>query len=247
MYAHSKEELRSTGAYHKTKLCRFMQTGHCTLGSKCNFAHSAVELREPETIDALGAPPGLGWESMLDGLLSDEEGSSEDDAISSLKPAYVNVPALADAWTLGATGISEADCKNGSAAFKESHFPMTEDTGLASFWDYQCPGGAMDFPLGDMSCYSPEGSNFAYGGAFNDWTGAWAGNAMADLYTAAPLYGSGFGIWDWRQFGDSVVIDQKKDTMKVKRAKPDKATPKMRSVRTSESTLCTLGDTTVQM
>merc|ERR1719433_1217337 len=44
-YAHSKEDLRTTSTFHKTKLCRFSQLGHCALGAKCNFAHSPDEIR----------------------------------------------------------------------------------------------------------------------------------------------------------------------------------------------------------
>jgi len=253
-YAHSKEELRSTGAFHKTKLCRFMQTGHCTLGAKCNFAHSSVELREPETIDlTLEPPPGLGWESMLGGLLSDGEEDSADDkpgakddtkakrSSKDFKPAYVRVRPMPDSWPFGSACISEesTDCEDGFGQFQE-------DAALTSFWDgyaasQQLPYGGMDFQLGDLGGYSPEGSNFACGGAFNEWTGPWAGQPMAEHY-ASSLFSGALAPWDWRSFGDSVVIDQK-DELKVKSAKPDKATPKMRSVRTSESTICTLGDT----
>lgn len=248
-YAHTKEELRSTGAYHKTKLCRFMQTGHCTLGSKCNFAHSSVELREPETIDALAAPPGLGWESMIDGLLSDNEDESVESKPEDLiKPVYVNVPSMAsDQWAFNTSSISEesTDCEDGFAAFQE-------DTGLNALWDYQsqlAASNAMGFPMGDMGCYPLEGSGLGYGAGYNAWSSPWAGAPMPEEVYANSLFSSGFGgfggsgFGGFSNFGDNVVVDQT-DFLKMKGARPDKATRKMRSVRTSESTICTLGDTT---
>lgn len=48
-YAHSKDEL-VTGSCHKTKFCRFEQLGKCNLGNKCQFAHSADELRKPARV-----------------------------------------------------------------------------------------------------------------------------------------------------------------------------------------------------
>jgi len=53
-YAHSKEELRTTSASasaFKTKPCRFFtETGQCSLGSKCNFAHHLDELRASSNV-----------------------------------------------------------------------------------------------------------------------------------------------------------------------------------------------------
>eukprot|EP00435_Cladocopium_sp_Y103_P056712 s375_g19.t1 len=45
-----------TSTFHKTKLCRFSQMGHCALGSKCNFAHSEEEIRPLDTTK-LPEPP----------------------------------------------------------------------------------------------------------------------------------------------------------------------------------------------
>jgi len=253
MYAHSKEELRSTGAFHKTKLCRFMQTGHCTLGAKCNFAHSSVELREPETIDILDAPPGLDWNSMLGGMLSDEE----DDPAQSLTPAYVRVPGLSDSWKDSAARKPEASPSEPSPAaargrgrgrYVGAAAPAPPRGAGANVWQSQfgqiSPSDVVDFHLGEMQAYyAAEGDNCAYGGAHNDWTGAWAGSPIPEYYTSS-LFGHG-GSWDWRAFGNNVVVDQE-DEMKVESQgrKLVSPVPKMRSVRTSESTMCTLGDTT---
>lgn len=229
MYAHSKEELRSTGAFHKTKLCRFMQTGHCTLGAKCNFAHSSVELREPETIDMLEAPPGLDWNSMLGGMLSEEE----DDPAKSLNPAYVRVPGLSDSWKGSAANKPEAPGRSAAPFGWQRQFGQISSSDV------------VDFQLGEMQgYYATEGDNCAYGDSHNDWAGAWAGSPMPEYYTSS-LFGHGLGSWDWRVFGNNVVVDQE-DEMKVKSQgqKLVSPVPKMRSVRTSESTMCTLGDTT---
>lgn len=219
MYAHSKEELRSTGAYHKTKLCRFMQTGHCTLGGKCNFAHSAVELREPETIETLeldasglDAPPGLGLESMIGGLLSDDDEDSSDGLgysanVTDLAPAYVHLPrALQESLAVGKSSLSEesTDCEDAFAAFS------SEDARLGSLWSYQsqlAASNAIDFQLGGgLGCYAPD---VAYGGAFHDWNGMWSGSPMADPYAGSSLAG-GYNPWDWQPFGGSSIVDKKK-------------------------------------
>lgn len=225
MYAHSKEELRSTGAFHKTKLCRFMQTGHCTLGAKCNFAHSSVELREPETIE-LEAPPGLDWDSMLGGMLSEEDDPAE--------PAYVRIPGLPDS------------CKRSAAKKLQAPGRRPAPLGWQSQFGQISASAVVDFQLGEMQgYYATEGENCAYVGTHNDWTGAWAGSPMPDEHYTTSLFGHGLGSWDWAVFGNNVVVDQE-DEMKVKSQgqRPVIPMPKMRSVRTSESTMCTLGDTT---
>lgn len=171
-----------------------MQTGHCTLGSKCNFAHSSVELREPETIDVLEPPPGLGLESMIGGLLSDDDEDSSEGSPGlqrtkiedNLKPAYVKVSSMPDIF--GASSISEesTDCEDGLAAFQE-------DPNIA-FWDYKyqqlAAGSPIDFPLGELGCYPLEG-NLPYGA----WASPWAGGVMADQYTGS-LFSNNFGPWD---------------------------------------------------
>jgi len=242
-YAHSKEELRSTGAFHKTKLCRFMQTGHCTLGAKCNFAHSAIELREAETVADMLTPPGLGWESMIGDLLDDEDNSEAFPGQSSstkktqdLQPAYVRVKPLHEAWPFGAAGISEE-----STACDDSLGGLKDE----AYWDYQTSQlatGALSFPLGDLSSFAADGSNLAYSGGCSDWANPWVAQQRQQQY-AGSLFAGAFDPWDWRAFGDNVEIDQKVDWKVKKSGKTDKAAPKMRAVRTSESTLCTLGDT----
>jgi len=241
MYAHSKEELRSTGAYHKTKLCRFMQTGHCTLGAKCNFAHSAVELREPETIDdSLESPPGLGgWESVLGGLLSDDEDDAPGMVTTPLKPTYAPLPRASPMcpWTVNASSISEESTECG-----EESFGASEAAGLGSPWDYQ---NAMDFQLGALAAVSGYPPDAAYGGfGMADPYGIWSGNPMVVDPYANALFANpnAYEPWDWRAFGDNVVIDQKDESLRLNGGKPSRAVPKMRSVRTSESTICTLGD-----
>lgn len=246
-YAHSKEELRSTGAFHKTKLCRFMQTGHCTLGAKCNFAHSAVELRDPETIDGVPLPPGFGWESMLGGLLSDDDEEDEifdekrgkvaatiaKEALD-MKPAYVHFKTAPDSWTFGSASASILE----ETADYADEFASFEDNSFGAYWDYQSQLAA-NFPPSDAGCYSAEGSDLVYGAGFNTWANPWAqaGGSLPE----SSLFGGAFDPWDWRLFNDSVTVDQK-DEWKLKSTKPDRTAPKMRSVRTSESTLCTLGD-----
>lgn len=227
MYAHSKQELRSTGAFHKTKLCRFMQTGHCTLGAKCNFAHSAVELREPETIEGVEPPPGLGWESMVSGLLSDDD--DEDDTEKSLPPpgfdtrkaadkdikselpppAYVPLGASSDSWSFATPMATEKRDRQVETGFKEG------PVGMESFWDVQnlLASNVANESMGgfpDLGFYSPEGSNLAYGGAFNEFASPWAPNLLLEQY--ASLLGN---TWDWNVFGDNAVIDEK-DQLKMK-------------------------------
>jgi len=232
LYAHSKDELRSTGAFHKTKLCRFMQIGHCTLGAKCNFAHSSVELREPETIDNLQPPPGL--ESMVTQLLSDDDDISDsstrlpDDSVNlDLKPAYVHVPGLSplESW-LAQTNPAAVTQQDGFGTFDET-----------AAWNQHMANSAMDF-----ACYSPEGQggNLAYSGGY-DWASPWtSSNMMAEPYENSAVFGGGYNGgsgWDWQLFGRSMAIDQT-DELTIKSTKPAKAAAKMRSVRTSESTLC---------
>jgi len=161
-----------------------MQTGHCTLGAKCNFAHSSVELREPETIESLQAPPGLGLENMVSELLSDEDDDSDGSTRvpDDLKPAYIRVPGLlqSDAWSFGA---EEASC--------------AQDTGLNSYWEFQnqvMATGAIDF-----CCYPPAGGSIPYGGAYGSYGGAygavpdpWVSNAMSEHY-GNSLFDGGYG------------------------------------------------------
>merc|ERR1740130_99035 len=95
----------------------------------------------------------------------------------------------------------------------------------------------------DFGCY-PEGGSLPYDASY-DWnanaTAPWGGSAamMPEPYGNAFNNG-GYSGWDWQLFGPSVVIDQT-DALKIKSAKASKATPKMKSVRTSESTLCPEG------
>jgi hypothetical protein len=234
MYAHSKQELRSTGAFHKTKLCRFMQTGHCTLGAKCNFAHSAVELREPETIEGVEPPPGLGWESMVSDLLSEDD----EDAYNALPdyapagyhakqaagfekhakkvadkdvkserplPAYVPLAPSADSWTTEFLAAARAaEEKKAHQEHPAALDTFKQDVGMESFWDAQnliASSDSMCYP--DMGF---QGSNLAYGDAFNEFASPWAGGLLIEQY--ASLMGS---AWDWQLFGDSAVIDQKEE------------------------------------
>jgi len=259
-YAHSKEELRSTGAFHKTKLCRFMQTGHCTLGIKCNFAHSALELREPETIDSSNAfrrplmqsepapaflpPPGLiGIENMVEGLLkSDDEADHVEDKqlpkpirkgglkSKEKEPAYVHAHfrERLDSWNL----LEEKGTEGEDASLKDTGFGSMASSSFP--WDYRsqwAASSALDFP---SSHFAGEGVNSAYSSDFNSWSYPWSGSSMPSTYPVpgfpGSLFGGAFDPWDWRQFA----------------AEADKPAPKMRSVRTSESTLCTLGDTQQQ-
>lgn len=255
MYAHTKDELRSTGAFHKTKLCRFMQTGHCTLGGKCNFAHSFVELREPETIEALESPPGLGgWESMLGGLLSDEEEAdtkpkdkSKDPGVIHTDPAYIHVRplTLSDSKGFGTASITK----------EEMPATMKNAAALNSMWNFQSQmPGRVAMTQGPPS---PWDANHAYGAdaAFHDWAGPWGNSPMPNPY-ANPL-GGGFGSFagppldaafggfggGYSLFGPSVASDQVGD-MKMK-TKPPKGAPKVRAARPSECTLATPSDSFV--
>lgn len=269
MYAHSKEELRSQGAFHKTKLCRFMQTGHCSLGAKCNFAHSSVELREPEVISALTPPPGLGWAPDADeddsaegvlglgGAAPRAARAAEDLPLSpGLKPAYVHLPPSellaqadllpqAELWTSCAASILEEN----NEVEDEPRLAAFEQAAGVDAWGFHDPlaAGLADFQLGDFGCYGPGGlGDFAYGSTPGEWSGYWGGGPALDPALdpyGGSLFAGGFGgAWDLPLFSDSVVIDQK-DELQVKRSSAVKAAPKMRSVRTSESTLCTLADT----
>jgi len=206
-----------------------MQTGHCTLGAKCNFAHSAVELREPETIEGMDAPPGLGLESMVSELLSDDDDdevekalppglglssnrSADKDTKSDLPPAYVPLGGPPDVWSFGAqpvhsNGQDKGDLQSGHDQFKE-------DVGMESFWDVQnlVASNAMGFP--ELGFYPPEGNSLAYGGAFNDPMAAfpnpWAGGNLFEQY--ASLFGN---TWDYAAFSDNVGLDPK-DELKIK-------------------------------
>jgi hypothetical protein len=199
-----------------------MQTGHCSLGSKCNFAHSQVELREPVSIDGIDGPPGITWESIV-GLLNDgekdssyESGKGADQHTSTdafnekANPAYVPLPMASDPWNV-----------------------VPEDRGIDSFWSH---GQFPDSLVGGSDVHAFEGS---LGTTLSDWTGDWPGAGFPN-YT--NQFGRTFLGFDGLQlFGDNVVIDQKKE-WKVETSRFAHAAPKMRSVRTSESTLCTLGD-----
>lgn len=104
-YAHNKEELRSTGAFQRTKLCRNLQYGRCPRGDKCNFAHSEAELQAPKTIQQglKMLPPGLSMDydgdeqsTQVSGSGSGDSNSSDNGSVtasmtSMLEPAYVHV------------------------------------------------------------------------------------------------------------------------------------------------------------
>jgi hypothetical protein len=47
-FAHTENELRTTSFFHKTKMCKFADTGRCKHGSECRFAHDASELGPQE-------------------------------------------------------------------------------------------------------------------------------------------------------------------------------------------------------
>jgi len=101
-YAHDKDELRYSSAFtsYKTKFCRFMESGTCSLGAKCNFAHSPVELRAALLAESgsmnfaheaalempdfglawnpsIAPPPGLSMESVFSAATSPMKASCE--------------------------------------------------------------------------------------------------------------------------------------------------------------------------
>lgn len=238
MYAHSKQELRSTGAFHKTKLCRFMQTGHCTLGAKCNFAHSAVELREPETLEGLdelegvdsAPPPGLedlGIENMISDLLSDDDDEDTKerrpppglpDASRRLEPPKLPPPPFmplgppSDPWSFGNSIIPETlDRGDPMKPFKDA------EPGAEALWNVQNLFAAADSaPAGFPALgggYAAEGGSLPYGGTLNDFSSPWGSDALTDQYNS--LIGHTGNAWDWQVFGENAVMDQK-DDLKMK-------------------------------
>lgn len=219
-YAHSKDELRSTGAFYKTKLCRFMETGHCSLGSRCNFAHSQLELRQSDMIPSFQPPPGLAWES-TSGFLSDDirdhsfVGNAASDKHDNTESPFEHTPAYVAI-------NSEGDPWNRGSEdlYKDSH------------WSYDSGDGGAHLYRQELS----ESSDF--GPSFLDWSEDWFGATLHD-YANQP--GSAHLGGDWHLFRDNVVIDQQEE-WKAKASRSTNETPRMRSVRTSESTLCTLSD-----
>merc|ERR1719421_14274 len=45
-YAHNKEQLRTTSVFSRNEPCRFWQEGHCELGDRCNYVHTAAAREE---------------------------------------------------------------------------------------------------------------------------------------------------------------------------------------------------------
>jgi len=45
-FAHTRTELRCTGAFYKTTICKLFRHGRCRLGKFCRHAHSDEELRQ---------------------------------------------------------------------------------------------------------------------------------------------------------------------------------------------------------
>jgi hypothetical protein len=195
-----------------------MQTGHCSLGAKCNFAHSRVELREPIVRDGLQLPPGLGLDSII-GLLSDDESDEGfEGATDSCKydsterlfdysPAYVSVNREIDPWTL-----------------------TSENLASNSFWSY---AQSCQSQLGSTNLLERDLST-----PFLDWSGDWVG---LGLHGYASQLATAYGDSPWQSVTDNLVIDQQEE-WKARKSKSVSEAPKMRSVRTSESTLCTLSD-----
>lgn len=239
-YAHNKEELRSTGASHKTKLCRFL--GSCALGAKCNFAHSTEELRAADRDELLqegiSPPPGLNWGKTETGAA--QSGSRDLAAFAHAPaaqfsqigptvevanedaPAYVRLPVTSDSYSFSKLTGEPIEGHEQFDYYGYLNGDGQDPNGLRDVdKEVTIPGFYCDNLASNMLPTSP---------------GSWE--------AISPAFGGNPGLVKEDLWG-SVVIDQSNDTWQVKSdPRMSAAFPRwpMRSVRTSESTLCSLSD-----
>jgi hypothetical protein len=202
-----------------------MQTGYCSLGPKCNFAHSQSELRLPAKIEGFELPPGLELQGVLD-LLDDDENDDDDEDIATGSGEHTNIGVNFDS-SLGDMDVQVA---------LDSWNRGSVDLGTDSYWSYGFNshlGGMHLYPNPNEGC-----GDLDFNNTFPDWSGDWFG---AGLHDYSNRFGGDYAGCDWEFSRDNVVIDQQEE-WKARKSRSAHETPKMRSVRTSESTLCTLSD-----
>lgn len=217
-YAHSKEEFRPKGAFHKTRFCRFIQTGYCTLGNACNFAHSQDELRNPETLDATARPNAQF-------LVTSERSSSNLNIADRPESDEKLVAPLAPGLVPGR--IEEQPPVEMAGSSNEPAYVRVPWNGPAT--PVKTLTDKTKFTMAEREACA----NLAYATALADRGISWSGY---DYANSNPFVGSPSG-WHLRD----MAIDQK-DEWKARECLRFGSMPGMRPVRTSESTLCTLGD-----
>lgn len=206
MYAHHREELRGTSIYHKTKICRFAQTGHCTLGSKCNFAHSDLEIRQAQESELMWPFQAQESEYSINALLPQ-------DLVMELQPQTDRGVCLDSDSDLGPPPGLPAPSQVPSAG------------GLGIFSD-----GRSSFSFaGSLSSACSLKGHLSYEPAYVP--------LLDDDSCSAEFQGAAWSL------KNSLVIDQSNHAWQVTRAPWDAQLPSaIRAVRTSQSTLCTLGE-----
>mmetsp|Transcript_54614 Transcript_54614/g.130318 ORF Transcript_54614/g.130318 Transcript_54614/m.130318 type:complete len:281 (+) Transcript_54614:173-1015(+) len=239
-FAHGAEELRPLPDLRCTKLCKtMMQVGSCQ-DPNCSYAHTEEELRAPaeslgsgsaagaSTPGGLGSmdsalscmPPGLSWDSAVGNKLDLDY--TQDDGYSSWPMQQfdkVRTPESRKAQVSSGLEMSPAYVPLPSVG------PSAEGPWARN---------RMDLPEPQMILGPLFSQDIAESSATE-----WLGKSL-------PAYGA-FQTESWGQSqvpGSGLSIDQADDTWSASNLQlksPIKSTP-MRTVRTSESTLCTLSD-----
>eukprot|EP00930_Biecheleria_cincta_P054567 TRINITY_DN4080_c0_g1_i1.p1 TRINITY_DN4080_c0_g1~~TRINITY_DN4080_c0_g1_i1.p1 ORF type:complete len:310 (+),score=33.52 TRINITY_DN4080_c0_g1_i1:119-1048(+) len=205
MYAHHRDELRGTSIYHKTKICRFAQTGQCTLGSKCNFAHSDREIRKARSRDERYTP-----------VLA-----------SKASPLHRNFVAR------------NRSCKSSVGAAVNLNSELGLPPGLPA------PPQVSFGDSGGLGIFSDGRSTFSFSGSLSS---ACSSKPMYPYEPAyVPLVADDGCTAEFRDAAsslkNSLVVDQSNHAWQVTQALWDAPLPSsIRAVRTSQSTLCTLGE-----
>jgi hypothetical protein len=211
-------------------------------------ANTGVNFKSsPEDLDALAAMESWnrGSEDIATGL-----GEHANIGVNfKSSPGDMDVLAAMDSWNRRSKDIATGSDEHANTGvnFKSSPGDMdvlaameswsrgSVDLGIDSYWSYD-----FNSHVGGMHLYPNEGcSNFDLNTTtFPDWSGDWFG---AGLHDYTNQFGGDYAGGDWQLFRDNVVIDQQEE-WKASKSRSANEIPKMRSVRTSESTLCTLSD-----
>mmetsp|Transcript_1430 Transcript_1430/g.3902 ORF Transcript_1430/g.3902 Transcript_1430/m.3902 type:complete len:278 (-) Transcript_1430:76-909(-) len=236
-FAHGSEELRPLPDLRCTKLCKtMMQVGSCQ-DPTCSYAHTEEELRAPsEMLGAGSSAPGSVDTSLQEGALSImPPGLSWDDTAGNKAELDYSTDGIWPQYFEKArTPESRKVHSSNGLAMSPAYVPLPS-VGLSAEGPWaQCrPDPLKDLPepqlvLGPL--FSQELGDFGTG----------------SLLGSNPPASYGFSQSDqWGQVtGPGIAIDQADDTWSASDLHlkyPYKSKP-MRTVRTSESTLCTLSD-----
>lgn len=248
-YAHNRDELRAPGLPRptfKTKLCKyFAEGGHCNQGSWCQFAHSTSEKRE-----ALGQGKSKRNTRKQEQQQQQQQQTQQDTASGGTDSMSASSrDELAESIT-ASFSLESAICADTLPPPPGLELPAPKDPASAD---------PVYITIGESFKVDSPPRTFMQPGPtwldiIDNVLGSSGSAAPAKTGSGAALNGVEYGfnnnlfatnsIWRWDQAGLSV--DQQDGTVKISTLAPTQPASSfmkpIRSIRTSETTLCSLSD-----